>query len=64
MANRRKIWVYSPRKPPKPGVPEAIKQALDAKARLYPLGLGVRPAVYGGLNWALPQVVGSQVRHS
>ncbi len=32
MANRRKIWVYSPRKPPKPGVPEAIKQALDAKA--------------------------------
>ncbi len=44
MANRRKIWVYSPRKPPKPGVPEAIKQALDAKARLYPLGLGVRPA--------------------
>jgi hypothetical protein len=32
MANRRKTWVYSPRKPPKPSVPEAIKRELDAKA--------------------------------
>jgi len=32
MANRRKTWVYSPRKQPKPGVPEAIKREVDTKA--------------------------------
>ena len=33
MANRRKMWVYSPPKPPKPKVPDAVKAEVDAKAR-------------------------------
>jgi hypothetical protein len=32
MANKRKMWVYSPPKPAKPSVPEAIKTELDARA--------------------------------
>lgn len=32
MAQKRKTWIYSPPKPPKPKVPEAIKTELEAKA--------------------------------
>jgi len=33
MAQRRKTWIYSPPKPPKPKVPDAIKAEVEAKAR-------------------------------
>jgi hypothetical protein len=32
MAKRQKMWVYSPPKPPKPKVPEAVKVELEIKA--------------------------------
>ncbi|MBV9280079.1 MAG: hypothetical protein JOZ41_08370 [Chloroflexi bacterium] len=32
MPKRPKMWVYSPPKPPKPAVPEALKREVDAKA--------------------------------
>ena len=32
MAKRRKMWVYSPPKPPKPKVPNAVKTDVKAKA--------------------------------
>ena len=33
MAARQKRWVYSPPRPPKPTVPDAVKADVDAKAR-------------------------------
>src|SRR4051812_42813344 len=32
MAKQRKTWVYSPPKPPKPSVPDKVKEEVEAKA--------------------------------
>jgi hypothetical protein len=42
MAARQKRWIYSPPRPPKPKVPEAVKAAVEAKAREL-IEIGLKP---------------------
>jgi hypothetical protein len=42
MAKRPKMWVYSPPKPPKPKVPEAVKKHVETQAHEF-VASGLKP---------------------